>query len=132
MVGAWFFGYRLNVPTASVPVPSAGASPDQVVLAYVEAYNHRDFDAMAAIYPAAGRPDRYRAMGTMRDLTISSSGPDSTGPSDRARWAVRVQLRFTGLRGSDLAYDEGPNGWAYHLEPIGPDRAWRIVDQGNG
>ena len=131
-VGGWATGYRLNVQTASVPVPRPDATPEEVVRAYVEAYNHRDLDTMTAIYPSQGSPGRFRAMGTMQDLTIVSSHADTTYGPSRRLWAVQVQLTFTGLQGSDLAYDPGPNGWTYYLDRSGPDRAWRIVDHGNG
>jgi len=49
--GTWAFGYRLNLQTASVPLPAPTASPEDVVRAYVNAYNHRDFDTRNALDP---------------------------------------------------------------------------------
>jgi len=104
----YLLGYRLNVQTASIPVPTAAASPDDVVRSYVEAYDHRDLDTMRVIYPSGQSAfSRYRAMGTMGDLRITR-------------------------RGSDLAYDEGPNGWTYWLERSTTSGPWTITDQGNG
>lgn len=123
---AYATGYRVNVQTGSVPVPAAAATPDQVVSAYVDAYNHRDFTTMTAIYPArAGAYSRVRAMGRMQDLRIVLSRPAADG------WVVEVRVDFTGLTGSDLAYAPGPNGWHYWLKRPDADHRWTIIDQGN-
>jgi hypothetical protein len=84
----YLLGYRLSVQTGSVPVPTAAASPDEVVRSYVEAYNRRDF--------------------------------------------AEVTLDCSGLTGSDLAYDEGPNRWTYWLERSSVSERWTITDHGNG
>ncbi len=130
---AWSWGFRLNLPTAHVPVPSSRAAPDEVVRAYVEAYNHRDFRTVAELYPSRpidGFLPRHRGLGTMNDLRISTSGPDTTYGPDSAYWAVGIRIRFSGLAGSDLSYDDGPTGWTYYLQQTGPDHAWRIADHG--
>ena len=133
-------GYRLNVQTHAVPVPTAAASPDEVVRAYVEAYDARDFSTMAAIYPS-GQPafSRLRAMGTMEDLRIVRSRPasadDLAGMSpdpDHAYAMVQVTLTYAGLVGSDLSYRAGPNGWTYWLERAGDGEPWTVIDHGNG
>lgn len=73
---AYAFGYRANLQTGSVPVPTAAATPEQVVTTYIDAYNHRDFTTMAAIYPSAQAAYSHtRAMGTMRDVQITKSSP---------------------------------------------------------
>lgn len=133
--GAWITGYRLNFQTASVPVPPPSASPVAVVRSYVSAYNHRDFATMNALYPNMRRfheSYRYRALGTMNDLQITDSRHDVSYGKHSPYWMVGVEVNFTGLRWSDLADQPGHTGWDYNLQRIGPDHAWRIVDQGVG
>ncbi|GAB3914356.1 hypothetical protein GCM10011575_45270 [Microlunatus endophyticus] len=133
--GAWAFGYRLNLQTASVGVPAPSASPDDVVRAYVAAYNHRDFDTMNALYPSQRRfhnANRHRALGTMSHLKIIDSHHDTTYGQHSRYWAVDVALDYTHIRGADIGYQPGTNGWTYELQQVGPDHAWRIVDHGVG
>ena len=137
---AYAFGYRVNLQTGSVPVPTAAATPEQVVIAYIDAYNYRDFTTMAAVYPSAQAAySRTRAMGTMRDVQITKSSPataaDLSGKFPTAGhdyYTVQVTLDYTGLTGSDLAYQPGPNGWTYWLERTTPGEPWTIIDSGNG
>jgi hypothetical protein len=133
--GAWASGYRLNLPTASIPVPAPTAGPDDIIRAYVNAYNHRDFDTMNALYPSLRRfhqEYRYRAIGTMSDAKIVGSHHDITHGTHSPYWAVDVTLSYTHMHGVDIGYPPGPNGWTYYLQRIGPDHAWRIVDHGVG
>lgn len=133
--GTWVVGYRPNFQTASVPIPPSNASPVTVVRSYVSAYNHRDFATMTALYPSMRRfhqSYRHRALGTMKDLKITGSHHDNTYGKHSPYWTVDVEVNFTGLRWSDISYQPGRNGWTYDLQRIGPDNAWRIVDQGVG
>ena len=106
---------------------------------YVEAYDDRDFATMRTIYPLRQSAcSRFRAMGTMRNLEITRSrvatGSDLDGTFPKAGhsyYRVEVTLDLTGLTGSDLAYDDGPNGWTYWLERSTTSDPWRITDQGN-
>jgi hypothetical protein len=133
-------GYRINLQTKSIPVPTAQTTPDEVVLAYTAAYNHRDFDTMKTIYPSSQDAfSRFRAMGTMKDVRITQSRPatdsdlSGTFPEPgHSYYRVEVSLDYTGLTGSDLAYDSGPNGWTYWLERPDATSPWTIADQGNG
>ena len=121
---AYAFGYRVNLQTGSVPVPTAAATPEQVVTTYIDAYNHRDFTTMTAIYPSAQTAySRTRAMGTMRNVQITKSSTateaDLAGMFPAAGhdyYTVQVTLDYTGLTGSGFAYQPGPNGWTYWLE----------------
>lgn len=141
VLGAGYsLGFRLNVQTRSVPVPTAAASPEEVVRSYVEAYDHRDFATMKAIYPSQQSAySRFRSMGTMQNLRITESRVatenDLAGTSPEAGhsyYRVGVTLDYTGLAGSDLAYDDGPTGWTYWLERSTSSDPWTITDHGNG
>lgn len=136
-VGAHAVGFRLNLDTRPVAVPDARATPEQAVTTYVEAYNRRDFSTMRAIYPSSS-PARFGVLGTMDDLAIVTSealdGPEDGLPAKpgRSYYRVRVTLGFSGLSdSSDLAYANGPNGWAYLLERDGDAAPWQIADHGN-
>lgn len=133
--GAWLSGLRLNMQTADVPVPASNASPETVVRTYVKAYNHRDFDTMAALYPGERslyKAERYRVMGTMSDFKITGSHHDTTHGRHSSYWDIDVEFNYTGLRDSDNPYPPGPNAWTYVLDRSGPDHAWRIFDHGVG
>ena len=135
LAGAWVFGYRLNIQTASVPLPPADASPETVIYTYVRAYNHRDFTTLAALYPGERRfyqAERHRMLGKMSDFTIVGSYRDTSYGKHSPYWAIDVELNYTGIRGSDSAYPPGPNGWTYYLYRSGPNHAWRIADHGVG
>ena len=137
LAGAHAVGFRLNLNTHPVAEPDARATPEQVVTTYVEAYNRRDFSTMRAIYPSSS-PARSGVLGTMNDLAIVQSqalaDPEDGNPARPGRryYRVRVTLRFSGLSDlSDLAYADGPNGWAYLLERDSDAVPWRIADHGN-
>jgi len=135
-VAARTAGWPLGLGRHAVAAPGAAASPEEVVRTYVEAYNHRDFSTMRRIYPS--RPySRRQVLGTMHDLVVVdsrslTSAEDGNPPvPGRSYHRVRVTLRFSGLLGSDLAYENGPNGWAYLLERESSTEPWRIADHGN-
>jgi len=138
--GAYLVGYRVNLQTQSVPLPGASATPDQVVMTYVDAYNYRDFTTLDTIYPAmTGAHSRLRAMGTLRDVEITrsyaASAEDMSGKHPKVGHdyaIVGVVVNFTGLTGSDLALAPGRNGWNYWLERSDPGQPWTIIDSGNG
>ncbi|GAA3560501.1 hypothetical protein GCM10022197_15020 [Microlunatus spumicola] len=140
LAAGYGLGFRLNLQTRSVPLPTAAASPEEVVRTYTEAYDHRDFATMAAIYPSDRSAfSRFRAMGTMRDLQITqsrvASESDLSGTFPKAGhsyYRVEVTLDYTGLTGSDFSFDDGPNGWTYWLERSTASDPWTITDQGNG
>jgi hypothetical protein len=141
LVGAHVMGYRLNLTTAQVAAPTADASPEQVVTRYVEAYDARDWTTMARIYPSQSI-DRHRTIGTMSNLRIVNSrlltsaevSAEYGNPAEpgRSYYEVRVVLDMDGLRGSDLAYPPGPNGWTYRLERDSTAQPRQITGHGNG
>jgi hypothetical protein len=90
---------------------------------------------MTALYPNERRfhqDYRHRAIGTMSDVKIVGSQLDTTTGKHGPYWAVDVTLNYTHMQGVDIGYSPGPIGWAYDLQRLGPDHAWRIVDHGVG
>ena len=138
LAAGYGLGYRLNLQTRSVPLPTATASPEEVVRTYTEAYDRRDFATMRAIYPSEQSASRFRAMGTMRDLQVtqsrSAARSDMSGMFPKAGHSyywVKVTLDCTGLTGSDFSFGDGPNGWTYWLERGSASDPWTIIDHGN-
>lgn len=79
-IGAWKVGFRLNLKTAPVPVPPPDASPVQVVRAYLDAYDHRDFRTMSALYPAdlhSSWLERHREMGSIHVWSAGNAARDA-------------------------------------------------------
>jgi len=138
LAAAHGLGYRLNVQTGSVPVPAATTSPEDVVRAYTEAYDRRDFATMTTIYPSKqGAFSRFRAMGTMHDLAITQSREalesDLAGTFPKAGhsyYRVEATYRYTGLTGSEVNREDGPGGTTYWLERSSDAEPWTIVDDG--
>ena len=94
---------------------------------------------MRAIYPSGQAALRLRAMGTMRDLQIidsrTATDADLSGTFPEAGhsyYRVEITLDYTGLTGSDIAYQDGPNGWTYWLERGTTSEPWTITDHGTG
>lgn len=109
-------------------MPDDDASPEQVVLAYANALHWRDCITAARLAPNDGRT----WCGTdITDVRVTHSGMDRRDRGDGARdyYVVDVQMN---LKFTDGSLNDGPNGWGYTLDRVGPNGAWRIVGQGNG
>ncbi len=115
LVGAFVW----SAPRHDVPVPGPDATPEQVVRAYIDAVNARDFDTANAI---DGRPGddlgRFsRPMQTHRVTRLKTFG-------DRGRAYVGFRADFDG---GDGTVEDG--WWGFYLER-GNDRAWHITAAG--
>ena len=113
-----------------MPLPAAAAAPDQVVRAYIAAYDHHDFTTMQTLYPNGPRPDwwdRHQRMGRMWDVQVTPGVSDASYGGSSSDIDVWVDFRYVGSS-PQIGYP-GPG---YRLERQGPDHAWRIVDQGQG
>ena len=137
VLGAYGVGYRLNLQTGQVPVPPVNASPEQIALTYMDAFNHRDRATMAELFPSRGGVNRFRAIGHYSNIQLVSGHPMSdsertggVGASHRDAYIVAVQLTYTGFDPGDVGYTPGPNGWNYYLVRDRPGDRWTIGDQG--
>lgn len=110
-----------SAPRSQIPVPGSGATPEEVVLAYIEAVTERDFDTANAI---DGRPgsDLGRFSRPMRVRDVSDIRV--TGRGRTAHVTFKADLR-----GTDASMDDGRQWWGYALERDGSGR-WLIVDAG--
>lgn len=110
-----------SAPREDVPLPGRGATPEQVVLAYIDAVNARDFDTADAIDARPGeelgrfsRPVRAHDV-VVLDTVVSGTDVHVTFDAD--------------FVGGDGTVEDGV--WGYHLER-GGDGSWQIVDEGVG
>jgi hypothetical protein len=135
--GAYQVGYRVNFTTGRVPLPAASASPEQVVLTYMDAFNHRDQAAMTALFPSRGTVNRFRAIGHYTNISVASGHPMSelereggVGDHHLEAYLVAVRLDYAGFDDADVGYTPGPNGWNYYLVRDHATDRWIIGDQG--
>lgn len=136
-LGAYGLGYRLDLQTAQVAEPPASATPEQVSLAYLDAFNHRDRATMKELFPTRGRVSGVRALGHYSKISIQSGHPMSdaeraggAGERHRDAYLVAVRLDYTGFDDTEMSYTPGPNGWSYYLVRDDPNERRTIAHQG--
>ena len=130
-------GFRWNVAHA-VAAPPDDASAPEVTLAYLTAFNQRDFRLARRLYPGSTGYSRVRPMGhdddvqTTRLLAERPDGEVRTVATDRHQTLVWVMVSYTaaGFTSSDWAVRDGPGGTGYKLSREDPDDPWRIIDAG--
>jgi len=109
-----------SAPRDQVALPGPDATPEQVVRAYVEALDARDFDTVNAI---DGRPgsdlDRFDRPG---QIHLQEMGDTFEGDPNGTH--VMFQADFEGF---DISMEDG--WWGYYLVR-GADGRWEIVDEG--
>jgi hypothetical protein len=144
VVGATLIGFvaHLLLPprqSAEVAVPSADASPEQVVAAYLAALNAHDCDTAAAL--VVENHDSARSWCTnVSGLTSIKVGehaverPEYSGHSasqEVVAVPVTFDLNWRAFH-SDGSMPEGPTTWGYLLVRDSAHPSWRIFDQGVG
>jgi len=128
-------GFRLNLQQERVPVPSASAGPEQAVVAYLKAWNARDFSTMRAVFPS-GVPQRFQALGHYDDLQVDRVRPGDgalTGTGfEGHRYSAVVDMRMTvsGMGTADLTWPNGPGGRSFAVLRDSETAPWQVVDQG--
>lgn len=110
-VAAW--AVWLWVPAHQIPVPGPDTTPEEVVLAYLDALNGRDRETADAIYPR--EPLRSLRADDVEITKVLQEG-------------AQTHVLFTAdFSGGDGSLEDGL--WGYYLER-GPDGRWQIVDSG--
>lgn len=116
--------------TEPVELPSAGAGPQEVVLAYLAAIDAEDRDAFAVLAEDGSVPEGWFGTG----VAMSGIGSPVAGGDEGTRHAdedvVMVTATLT-VRHGDGSLPEGePFGWTYLL--VQQDGRWVVFDQGQG
>lgn len=134
--------YALVPPrqTAEVAVPADGATPEQVVTAYLDAAAAHDCGTAVALsevdFEERAR-DWCRDLASLTDVSVSPARPEKPAWSGRAddEQVVGVSVQFTvdrrPFRG-DVSVEDGPAPWGYLLVRGSDDEPWRIFNQGLG
>ena len=106
-------------PREDVAVPGRDATPEQVVIAYINAVNARDFDTANAIDARPGSDlGRFSRSMEIHEVQMKKT------LADGAATHVLVTADFDG---GDGTIDDGI--WGYYLER-GSDGRWHITDAG--
>jgi len=113
----------------SVPLPPSTASPEQVVRTFVAALDAHDQGTARALCvrgtPPCGSLDAYVRVGIAQ---LGAVPPIPLGGQAGAK-RVYVPVDLTGrTRSGERPGEDGV--WGYVLSPVGPQGAWRIVDEG--
>lgn len=116
-------------PREHVALPPPGSSPDQVVQAYIEALNARDFATANTLVaggalPTYGRFDRAPRYTDLRIRYVSGPAHGRGGE----QYDVSVSFVYDG--NGDVSLDAGPNDWAYVVERHSPAGPWHITAAG--
>lgn len=115
-------GYLLLAPHDDVPMPGRNATPEQVVEAYIDAVNARDFETSNAIFPSGAQAPRGLFSGYERIELVSIDRVDGDKQDDA--W-VHFTAEFKGGDGSLHDVEK----WGYVLAR-NDEGYWRIVGQG--
>ena len=106
-------------PREDVAVPGRDATPEQVVIAYINAVNARDFDTANAIDARPGSDlGRFSRSMEIHEVQMKKTLADGAA----------THVLFTAdFDGGDGTIDDGI--WGYYLER-GSDGRWHITDAG--
>ena len=118
LVGAAFVW---TAPREDVAVPGRDATPEQVVIAYIDAVNARDFDTANAIdAPPGSDLGRFSRPGRTDHVRMGRTLGGATS----------AQVLFTAdFRGGDGTLEGDDTVWGYLLDR-GSDGRWHISDAG--
>ena len=115
VVGAFVW----SAPRDDLPVPGSDATPEQVVRAYIDAVNARDFDTANAIDARPGEDlGRFSRPRQTHDVEMGKTVTEGT----------QAHVLFNAdFDGGDGTVEDGL--WGYYLQR-GDDGLWHITDAG--
>lgn len=123
-----------------VAVPANDATPEQVVMAYVNALNAHDCDTAEAVWVSdakVGAKMWCEDVASLTDVDVGDSSmerPQWSGHSatdEVANVGVTFNLNWRLLH-NDGSMPEGTTVWGYLLVRDSPDSPWRIFSEGVG
>lgn len=112
-------------------MPSAHASPQDVVRAYSAAVHAGDCDTAVALLTTSHQSWCGSVDITALKVTKTTQEPKATETGSDGPLIERVWVDLTS-QGGDVSLPDGDHEWSYLLDRTGPDGAWRIYDQGMG
>lgn len=128
--------------TDDIALPPTGATPEQVVTAYLDALNAHDCDTAATLMAPGAEGDARRwckDVSSLKDAEIVK--PFNERPQDVGYAAgshvevvdlgVAFDLRWRAFH-HDPSLSDGETDWGYTLMRADSSAPWRIVDQGDG
>lgn len=133
--------YPLVGPSAHIAVPPAGAPPEQVAQAWIDANNARDLGTLRAIAADDARgerqlPSRLEVV-TSRNLQVTDVDLGEVRDYERVtsglthwREAKYVPVTFQVVRSDGSMARDGRTVWGYVLVRNSVDERWQLVDQG--
>lgn len=114
-----------------IPVPSADASPDAVVAAFIAAINARDSRTIAAITPPSDEPLYTEWFTSTLDHVSIDAARAFDEPSVPGE-NVYVHVDFV-VRGGDGSFEPGVlTGWGFTLARADASERWLVVGSGVG
>ncbi|ROR90903.1 hypothetical protein EDD33_1752 [Nocardioides aurantiacus] len=114
VVGAFIW----SAPRGDVATPGPEATPEQVVRAYIDAVNARDFETANTIDARPGDLGRFSRPMKTHDVEMGQTLTENGRP----------HVLFTAdFDGGDGTVEDGV--WGYYLER-GRDGLWHIIDAG--
>jgi hypothetical protein len=135
ILGGVIWAARAPLPELrAVPLPPSGAAPEQIVQSFVAALDAHD-QATAKALSVPGTPPRSQLDDNVR-VKVVHIGPISPTTAyvpgrNGAVSGLDVQVQLAGRTRSGGLPGEG-GAWEYVLVPVGPQNAWRVVDDGTG
>ncbi|MEO6996783.1 MAG: hypothetical protein ABI112_01740 [Terracoccus sp.] len=114
-----------------VPLPSALASPQDVVRAYSAAVHAGDCETAGALVTASHQSWCGSVDITALKVTRTTQEPKATATGSDGPLIERVWVDLTS-QGGDVSFPDGDHEWSYLLDRTGPQGPWRIYDQGMG
>ncbi|SEG89829.1 protein of unknown function [Thermomonospora echinospora] len=129
-------------PKSRVGIPPVGASPQEVVTAYVAAINAHDKEAGRRLstphfaqQQEGGEDDQFRNIVEISHLQVQtplSNGGHESADGKRYQDAVYVPVTFILKQREVVSMPNGHTAWGYILVRTGADQPWRINDHGVG
>jgi hypothetical protein len=135
ILGGVIWAARAPLPELrAVPVPPSGAAPEQIVQSFVAALDAHD-QATAKALSVPDTPPRGQLDDNVR-VKIVHIGPISPTTAyvpgrNGTVSGLDVEVQLAGRTRSGGLPGEGGT-WEYVLAPVGPQNAWRVVDDGTG
>jgi Domain of unknown function (DUF4829) len=127
---------------SQVSIPPVGASPQEVVTAYIAAINAHDEEAGRKLSTPhfAQQQDHVQdnqftnvvEISKLQVGTPTRNGGHESADGRRYQDAVYVPVTFTLKQREVVSMLDGHTSWGYVLVRTGADQPWRINDHGHG